>query len=283
MTTIDIVIEAVAQAAVEIRSGLADQREKADTENPSGETQLAADVYADNVLSKYLLAIDEVGAYASEEREGITEADSGDWYVATDPIDGSSNLRSNNMLGTIIAVYDAPLPASGENIVAAAYVLYGPVTTLMIAHNGTVTEKIVRDNKCETLQDDVHLPTDPSVYGFGGGMSDWPQAFTEYAREIKLNPAFKLRYGGSTISDVNQVITSGGIFSYPALKSAPNGKLRLQYEGNPMAYIVEAAGGRSSDGEQSLLKVDPTEFHQRVPIHLGNAELIDQLETTLGS
>lgn len=281
MAAINTIIEAVTQAAVEIRSGLSDRRKEDHTENPSGERQLAADVYADNVLSEYLLSIDEVGGYASEEREGITKVDSGDWYVAADPIDGSSNLRSNNMIGTIIAVYDAPLPASGENIVAAAYVLYGPVTTLMIAHNGTVTKKLVRDSECETLQDDLHLPTDPSVYGFGGNVSDWSEEFTKYAREIESNPALKLRYGGSTISDVNQVITYGGIFSYPALKSAPNGKLRLQYEGNPMAYIVESAGGRSSDGEQSLLEVDPIGIHQRVPVHLGNAELIDQLETTL--
>ena len=110
-------------------------------------------------------------------------------------------------------------------------------------------------------------------------MPDWTPEFTEYAREIEQE--LKLRYGGAMIGDVNQVLTYGGIFAYPALESNPDGKLRLQFEANPIAAIVEAAGGASSDGEQSLLDVDPDDVHGRVPVYLGNEDLIDRLETTL--
>jgi fructose-1,6-bisphosphatase I len=114
------------------------------------------------------------------------------------------------------------------------------------------------------------------VYGFGGRVPDWTAAFTEYARDIEQ--ALKLRYGGAMIGDVNQVLTYGGVFAYPELQSAPEGKLRLQFEGNPIGYVIESAGGRSSNGGRSLLEVEPTDLHQRTPVYVGNPELIERRE-----
>jgi len=286
MDTVDRIVETVAAAAPAIRDGLAGRRRKADEENPSGETQLAADVWADDYLEERLTAIDGVGEFASEERESVRDCGDG-LSVAIDPLDGSSNVESNNSMGTIVGVYDEPLPASGRDLVAAAYVLFGPITTMMVARDGEVTEYVVEgdadsepgDDVRRTVGEDVALPEDPVVYGFGGRVPDWTDGFTEYAREIESE--LKLRYGGAMIGDVNQVMTYGGVFAYPGLQSRPEGKLRLQFEGNPMAYIVESAGGRSSDGAQSLLDVEPTGLHQRVPVHLGNEDLVDRLEATL--
>ena len=131
----------------------------------------------------------------------------------------------------------------------------------------------------EAVEEDVELPDDPVVYGFGGRRPEWPDAFESYAEEVESE--LKLRYGGAMIADVNQVLTYGGIFAYPALTSAENGKLRLQFEGAPIAKIVETAGGASSNGAQSLLDVEPTELHQRVPVHVGNEEYIERLEAAL--
>ncbi|WP_227355713.1 class 1 fructose-bisphosphatase [Haladaptatus salinisoli] len=278
METVDRIVETVAAAAPEIRGGLPGRRRKADEENPSGETQMAADVWADEHLEAELTAIDGVGEFASEEREEVIDCGDG-LSVAVDPLDGSSNLKSNNSMGTIVGVYDAPLPASGRDLVAAAYVLFGPITTMMVARGGTVTEYVVENGDPRVVDDDVSLPDDPVVYGFGGRVPDWTEAFTEYAREIE--DELKLRYGGAMIGDVNQVMTYGGVFAYPSLRSRTEGKLRLQFEGNPIAYIVESAGGRSSDGERSLLDVSPEGLHQRVPLHVGNAELVDRLEAAL--
>jgi fructose-1,6-bisphosphatase I len=278
MDTVDQIIATVAAAAPEIRGGLTGRRRTADEENPSGEIQMAADVWADEHLETELTAIDGVGEFASEEREHVVECGEG-LSVAVDPLDGSSNLKSNNSMGTVVGVYDAPLPAKGTDLVAAAFVLFGPITTMMVARDGSVTEYVVEDGDRRVVTEDVSLPDDPTVYGFGGRVPDWPETFTAYAREVE--DELKLRYGGSMIGDVNQVLTYGGVFAYPALESRPEGKLRLQFEGNPMAYIVESAGGRSSDGETSILEVTPEDLHQRVPLHIGNADLIERLESAL--
>jgi len=285
------IFETVAATAPEVRAGLPGRRVYGEAENPSGEQQLAADRYADDLLEERLLALDSVASYASEEQgaaagraSGDTGAasseDDGSYHVAVDPLDGSSNLKSNNAMGTIVGVYEEPLPAPGRSLAAAGFVLYGPITTMTVAADGSVTEYVVTDDgTTEVVEEGLTLPDDPVVYGFGGGVEEWSDAFTAYAREIERE--LKLRYGGAMIADVNQVLTYGGVFAYPALASRPDGKLRLQFEGNPMGYVVEMAGGRSSDGERSLLDVDPDELHQRVPVHLGNEGLVERLERAL--
>ena len=274
--TVEAVLDVVASAAPEIRAGLPGRRTAAGEENPSGEAVMEADVWADELLAGRIADIDGVGTYASEERHDTVDAGSG-LSVACDPLDGSSNLQSNNSMGTIVGIYDAPLPAGGRDLVAAAYVLYGPITTMMAAVGGTVTETVIEDDGSRRVVDeDVALPDDPTVYGFGGRVPDWTDAFTGYAREIEEE--LKLRYGGAMIGDVNQVMTYGGVFAYPELESSPEGKLRLQFEGNPIAYVVESADGRSSDGERSLLDVEPTDLHQRTPVYVGNGSLIERRE-----
>jgi fructose-1,6-bisphosphatase I len=273
-------IAVVARAAPEIRGGLAGRRRKADAENPSGETQMAADVWADRLLEERLTAIDGVGQFASEERDGVVECGEG-LSVAVDPLDGSSNLQSNNSMGTILAVYDGDLPASGRDLVAAAYVLYGPITTMVVARDGEVTEYVLKGSDGElterrAVREDVALPEDPVVYGFGGRVPDWTDRFADYAREIE--DELKLRYGGAMIGDVNQVLTYGGVFAYPELESRREGKLRLQFEANPIAYIVESACGASSNGEESLLDATAEDLHQRTPVYVGNEDLVNRLE-----
>ena len=273
------VFDTIAATAPDIRAGLSGRRSYGDTENPSGERQLAADEYADELLERRLLALDSVASYATEERAGVTESDGGTYHVACDPLEGSSNLRSNNAMGTIVGVYDEPLPASGRSLVASAFVLFGPITTMVTAREETATESVIEDGERRIVTEDLRVPEDPTVYGFGGRVPDWSAAFTEFARDIEQT--LKLRYGGAMIGDVNQVLTYGGLFAYPALDGAPEGKLRLQFEGNPIAFIVETAGGRSSDGSRSLLDVPADGLHQRVPVHLGNETLVDRLEAAL--
>jgi len=274
-------VEVVAQSAPEIRGGLAGRRTKTDAENASDETQLAADVWADELLAERLTAIDGVGQFASEEREDVIECGDGEYAVAIDPLDGSSNLKSNNSMGTILGVCEGDLPATGRDLVAAAYVLYGPITTMVVARDDEVTEYVLEtagDELTErrVVREDVRLPEEPTVYGFGGRVPDWTDRFADYAGDIE--DELKLRYGGAMIGDVNQVLTYGGVFAYPELRSRPEGKLRLQFEANPIAYIVESAGGASSNGEVSLLDVEADEIHQRTPVYVGNEGLIDRLE-----
>ena len=274
--TVDAIIDIVAETAPEIRAGLTGRRGKTDEQNPSDEVQLEADVWADERLEERLTTLDSVGAYASEERKGIVEA--GDGYSVTlDPLDGSSNLKSNNSMGTILGIYDGALPAPGRDLVASAYILYGPITTMMVAKDDTVTEYVIEnDGSRRPVTPDLTLPADPVVYGFGGRVPDWTEDFSTFAAEIEGE--LKLRYGGAFIGDVNQVLTYGGVFAYPELETAPEGKLRLQFEGIPVGHIVATAGGRASTGTGPLLDVDPSELHQRTPVYVGNDDLIERRE-----
>ncbi|MDG5818403.1 class 1 fructose-bisphosphatase [Natronococcus sp. A-GB7] len=283
--TTEEVFDVVAATAPEIRATLVDRVGFESEENPSGEKQIAADVHADRLLEERLRPIDGVNEYASEERdELVTDGDGEDegYGVAVDPVDGSSNIETNNAAGTIVGIYDGALPASGDKLVGAAYVLYGPRTTMVAATEGSVTEYVIEDGDRAVVREDVRIPDeagDKGVFGFGGRVSEWPAEVEAFVREIEQE--LKLRYSGAMIGDINQVLSYGGIFAYPPLRSAPESKLRLLYEGNPIGYIVEAAGGRSSDGDRSILEVPPEDLHQRVPVHIGTTEYVDRLEAAL--
>jgi len=277
-STTEAIIDTIANTTADVREAIATEREFADAENPSGESQLAADIEADMLFEERLLDIDSVGSYASEERESVTvEDEDAHRHVGMDPLDGSSNLEPNSGMGTIFGVYDTEPPTVGRNLVAAGFVIYGPVTSMIVARQDRVREFVIHGGEARIVDDDVTVPTDPTVYGFGGGVENWQEQFADYAEDIEER--LKLRYGGAMVADISQVLTYGGIFSYPALEYRPEGKLRLQFEGQPMGYIIEAAGGRSSDGEQSLLDREPDRLHERTPLHLGNKALIDRLET----
>lgn len=277
---VDSVFDVVADAAPEIRDGLPERRAKAATENVSGDEQLEADVWADDLLFERLADLDGVNWYASEEREALEvvgDADDG-YAVAIDPLDGSSNVKSNNPCGTVLGVYDEELPASGRSLVAAGFVLYGPITTMTVAREDGVTEYLVESDGRTDLGP-VEVPDDPVVYGFGGRVPDWTDDFESFVRDVE--DELKLRYGGAMIADANQVLTYGGVFGYPGLQSRPEGKLRALFESMPIAYVVEQAGGASSDGSQSLLDVDPDGIHERTPTFVGSQSVIDDLEAAL--
>ena len=275
------VVDVVAATVPEVRDGLADRRAYAEGENPSGERQLAADIYADELLCERLLDVDAVGSYASEERDAVVDGGDGRFHVACDPLDGSSNLRSNNAMGTVFGIYEAPLPAPGSALVAAGFVLFGPITTMVVARDGRVHEWVLdgEDGDRRLLDDDLALPAEPTVYGFGGRVSEWTDAFAAYADRVAGE--LKLRYGGAMLGDVNQVLTYGGIFGYPGLRDRTAGKLRLLFEAHPVAHVVEAAGGASSNGERSLLELTPERLQERTSLFVGDPGYVDDLEAAL--
>jgi fructose-1,6-bisphosphatase I len=280
---IEAVFDVVARTAADARNAFAQRRSYHDHENPSGDEQLAAELYADELLEERLLAVDGIASYASEERENVATADAGRepaYHVTCDPLDGSSNLKSNNGMGTIVGIYDREIPAPGSSIVAAGYVLYGPITTMVTAADGTVSEYLIEDGTRDLLNEDIQLPDDPVVYGFGGRIPDWLPSFGEYVDGVE-GERLKLRYGGAMVADINQVLTYGGVFGYPMLEDRPEGKLRLQFEGIPMAKIFADAGGASSDGSRSLLSKTPGRLHERSPVFVGNESLITDLEATV--
>lgn len=273
---VDQVIEAVAESAPHITSGMMHRREYVGEENPSDEKMMEADVWANEFLKEKLTSIEGVGQYASEEEHEITECGEG-LSVAVDPLDGSSNIPTNNLVGTIVGIYEEELPCSGENLVAAFYVLYGPLTTFTVARNGQVNEYVLEDSKSDEVElyrasEDIKV-SGRNIYGFGGN-KDWFDDFREL--EDEMSKKYKLRYGGSLVGDFNQMLHHGGVFGYPAKQGYDEGKYRLLFEGNPMAFIAETAGGASSNGEKSILEVEAEELHQRVPFFAGHEDLVKE-------
>lgn len=278
---IDEVIQKVAEAAPHISSGLMHRREYVGEENPSDERMMEADVWANEFLKEKITSIDGVGEFASEEEEEIIDCGEG-LSVAIDPLDGSSNIPTNNLVGSIIGIYDGELPCSGRNMVAAFYVLYGPLTSLTVARDSQVDEYIIEESSGDDIE--IHDASEnieiegKNIYGFGGNKA-WFEEFREL--EDEFSERYKLRYGGSLVGDFNQVLHHGGVFGYPAKEGYEKGKYRLIFEGNPMAFIAEAAEGSSTDGGQSILEVEAEELHQRTPFFAGHTEMVEEIEERL--
>lgn len=277
MTDVDPILDALAAATPDVREALRAARGKAETENPTGDVQSAADLRIDRRFRDRLASLEAVGAFASEEREGVEDVGDG-FRVAIDPLDGSSNLRSNNVVGTVVGVYDAPLPASGRHLVASAVLLYGPLVTMTAAVDGAVTRYVIDDGELVDSAP-VAFPEADAICGFAGSPSEW----TDPVRAVwsTLSRDRSLRYTGAMVGDITHLLLNGGLLGYPERTTSPAGNLRLQYEANPVAHIVEAAGGRSSSGRGSILDAEPTELHQHTPAYFGSSERIDAVEAAL--
>lgn len=278
---VDEVLQTVADVAPHMSSGLLKRREYLGEENPSDERQLEADVWANEFLKEEITSIEGVGEFASEEEKRITQCGEG-LSVAIDPLDGSSNIPTNNLVGTIVSIYNENLPCKGENLIAAFYVLYGPLTSFTVARNGQVDEYVLEEEGADEVNlykasEDITI-SETKTYGFGGN-KNWTDDFREF--EANISKELKLRYGGSLVGDFNQMLHHGGVFGYPKRTDAENGKYRILFEGNPMAFIAETAGGSSTNGEISILEVNVQEVHQGVPFFAGHPDLVSKIQKEL--
>jgi fructose-1,6-bisphosphatase I len=251
--------------------------------NVYGEQQAELDVWSNGLLTKRLLRSGLVREVASEEMENVMKADHGEYCVAIDPLDGSSNIKTNNLVGTIVSIYhDKPLPAMGRDLLCALYFLYGPYIEAVVGiRNGVYLAapagRGLGASKFVSNGEPHRLPSKGSVYGIGGFRDKWTSKVREFAERLEKKK-LKFRYGGSFVGDYNQVLCGGGFFAYPELVDAPEGKYRLQFESNPIGFITERAGGKASTGKGSILDVEPVSIAQRVPTYLGNRDLVSEFE-----
>ena len=249
----------------------------AGTSNLYGEQQLALDVLADRILCKRLDHSRVVANMMSEEMDEIIpiSPDCDDKYsVAFDPLDGSSLVDVNLAVGTIVSIFEGcDLLQPGRNQVAAMYILYGPRTTLIYSVGKGVHE-FGMNNLMEytLLQENITLEAKGNLYSPGGQRNKYTPGTEAFVRHLE-DRGVKLRYSGGFVPDINQVLLKGkGIFFYPHLKDLPNGKLRLLFELNPMAFLVEQAGGAASTGKVRILDLQPDEIHARAPVFIGCKE-----------
>jgi len=246
----------------------------AGTSNLYGEEQLALDVLSDRIMRKRLIQSGVVCNIASEEMEEIYEAKAnagGLYSVAYDPLDGSSLVDVNLAVGTIVGIYSGcDLLQPGRNQVAAMYILYGPRVSLVYTVGDGVHEFTMNHLMEYTLtRENVQMQQEGNIYAPGGLRNKYNEGDEAFIRHLEAKGC-KLRYSGGFVPDINQILMKGkGIFMYPALNGSPNGKLRVLFELNPMAFLLEHAGGAATNGSIPILDIKPEALDQRAPIYIG--------------
>jgi fructose-1,6-bisphosphatase I len=249
-------------------------RKLAGFKNIYGEEQLTLDKSADEILKNQLEYSGFVREYASEERDSVIKIGKGDekYFITADPLDGSSLVDTNLSIGTIIGIHKESMFAEGRRTLAAAvYITYGPLITMVYsAGKGTHEFVLNREGEYVLSEENIILKEQGDIYSLGGLRKEWTPAHLRFV-EFLEKEGYKLRYSGGFVPDINQVlIKRGGIFTYPALKKSPNGKLRLLFELQPMAFIIEQAGGMATDGKQDILSLKVEDLDQRCPIYIGS-------------
>jgi len=266
-------------------------------QNASGDHQQKIDVLANEAFITSLKRSHAVSTMVSEENKDIVVSTPTGRYAAVfDPLDGSSNIDVNISIGTIFGVYkrkdstaapkaeDVLIP--GSELVAAGYTMYGSATILVLTVGAGVYGFTLDPNLGDFVlsHPDIKIKPKHTIYSINEGNAKyWDEPTKKYVESIKFPKdekvkPYSMRYVGSMVADVHRTLIYGGIFMYPGDSNAKDGKLRLLYEANPMALLIEKAGGRATTGTQRILDVAPKSIHQRVPVFLGSKDNVAELE-----
>ncbi|ANW96804.1 fructose-bisphosphatase [Wenyingzhuangia fucanilytica] len=283
------------------KAGLVDITGAAGDVNVQGESQQKLDVYANDKFIQAMINRNIVCGITSEEEDDFIIVNSKDknhqnkYVVLIDPLDGSSNIDVNVSVGTIFSVYRRITPIgtpvtkedflqAGKHQVAAGYIIYG-TSTMLVYTTGHGVNGFTLNPAIGTFylsHPDMEFPKDGNIYSVNeGNYLEFPEGikkYIKYCQQIEEDRPYTSRYIGSLASDFHRNMIKGGIYMYPKSTKNPNGKLRLLYECNPMAFIAEQAKGKASDGYTRILDINPTELHQRVPFICGSINMVEKAE-----
>lgn len=265
--------------------------------NATGDVVKKLDIIANEAFITSLKRSHAVSIMVSEENEQVVVVDKADAHYCAvfDPLDGSSNIDANVSIGTIFGIYKKSSEGSasekdilqpGNKLVAAGYTMYGSAT-IMVLTTGTGVNAFTLDptsGEFVLTHANIKIPKKKNIYSVNEGYRKfWFEPLKKYIDHIKEpktdKDIYSHRYVGSMVADVHRTLLYGGIFMYPADTRSKDGKLRLLYEANPMAMILEQAGGKATTGTERILDVNPTSIHQRVPVFLGSKDNVDELES----
>ena len=302
-----LLLEVVARACKSIshavnKGALGGVLGSANSENVQGEVQKKLDIIANEVLIEANEWGGHLAAMASEEMDSIyvvpNRYPQGEYLLLFDPLDGSSNIDVNVSIGTIFSVLkktegsagvsEADFLQAGQSQVAAGYCVYGPQTTLVLTvGDGVAMFTLDREQGSFVLtQENVQIPADTQEFAINmSNMRHWAPPVKQYIDDCLAGKSgvrgkdFNMRWVASMVADVHRILTRGGVFIYPWDQREPHkpGKLRLMYEANPMAWLVEQAGGAATNGQQRILDIQPTELHQRVSVFLGSKNEVQRV------
>lgn len=284
------------------KAGLVNILGDAGSTNIQGENQKKLDVYANEQFIAALSSGGECCIVASEENDELVRIDSAvsknaKYIVAIDPLDGSSNIDVNVAVGTIFSIYRrvskegqaqlSDVLQAGTEQVAAGYIVYGS-STMLVYTTGKGVNGFTLDPSIGEFclsHPNLKIPTSGTIYSINeGNYVHFPDGVKKYIKycqveDLVTKRPYTSRYIGSMVADIHRSIIKGGIFIYPTTSSAPTGKLRLVYECNPMAFIIEQAGGKATNGFQRILELPVTDLHQRSAIFIGSADMVSQAES----
>ena len=271
--------------------------------NVQGEEQKKLDVISNDVFMRLMDMNGSCVCVVSEEDEHIhwcPGSEEAKYILAIDPLDGSSNIDVNASIGSIFSIYrrlSPDKPVSDEDIlqkgiyqVAAGYIIYG-TATMFVYTTGSGVNGFTLDDSIQEFclsHPEIKTPNKGSIFSVNeGNLNEFPEGVIQYIDHCKgehkeEKRPYSARYIGSLIADFHRNLLKGGIYMYPPTTKAPNGKLRLLYECNPMAFLVEQAGGKAHSGKQRIMEIQPETLHQRVPVFIGSSDMVDQVIGMMG-
>ena len=277
------ILETIKEIAFEIENAIqTEDLGYSNSENSSGEEQLKLDVQSDLIIEKAFANVASVKSLVSEEKEGVLEINpNGEYTVCYDPLDGSSLVNVNLSVGSIFGIYSGEL--KGENLVASAYIVYGPRVELVYVERGM--KPLLCGGYQETFRElgEITLNEKGNLNGPGGTQQNWSNTHKNFIDGL-FQDGYRLRYSGGMVPDLHQILLKGGgLFSYPATTDKPNGKLRQLFEVIPFALIYEQAGGEAiNDKGERLLELTPSHLHDTSPCFFGSKYEINALKDAYG-
>lgn len=252
-----------------------------DHTNATGDTQLALDVKCDMIIEKEFRKLDNIKELISEEKEDPLVLDENARYsIGYDPLDGSSLVDVDLSVGSIFGIYENGI--SGKDLVASAYVVFGPRVEVVIADDDVKLYRLAKDGEFKFVKT-IKLNQKGKHNAPGGTQKEWASYHKQMIDDI-FKDGYRLRYSGGMVPDLHQILLKGGgLFSYPATSGAKKGKLRLVFEVFPFANVFEKAGGEAIDGHKRLLELTPSHPHDTSPCFFGSHDEIEKVRSVYGS
>ena len=271
------ILEAIERSAIRIKRAI-DVKDigYSQEQNSSGETQLQLDIQSDMIIEEELSHVEGVHTIASEEKEfPMVLNENGHYFIAFDPLDGSSLVDVNLSVGSIFGIYEGEF--IGSKMIAACYVVYGPRVELVFAHEGKVKLYLLQEGEFEYVKE-IHLNEKGKINAPGGTQQFWAPYHKEMIDSF-FAQGYRLRYSGGMVPDLHQILLKGGgLFSYPGATDKPEGKLRQLFEVFPFAFIFEKAGGSAIDGKNRALECITRHVHDTSPCFFGSKYEISVVE-----
>ncbi|AXX87106.1 fructose-1,6-bisphosphatase I [Malaciobacter marinus] len=269
------IFDAIKKSAIDIKNLIeTGDTSKSTNENSTGDTQLKLDIASDEIIEAIFKNVSCIKAIVSEEQEKIVPLnENGKYLIAYDPLDGSSLVDVNLSVGSIFGIYENDF--TGNNLVAAVYVVYGPRVELVIATDDVKMYRLI-NNEFKFMQE-LKLNEKGKLNAPGSTQNCWAPFHKKMIDEI-FEDGYRLRYSGGMVPDLHQILLKGGgLFSYPGTTDRPKGKLRQLFEVFPFAYIYEKANGQAIDGFKRALEVETTHIHDTTPCFFGSNEEIKKV------